>query len=120
MARLRFVHAADLHLDSPFKGIRDLAPQQVAETLCRATFDAYEKIIALCIRERVDALLVAGDIFDSADRSLRAQLRFVDGLARLESAGIRSFICHGNHGPLNGVGGPSCSALGMSPICWRS
>jgi exonuclease SbcD len=102
MARLRFVHAADLHLDSPFKGIRDLAPQQVAETLCRATFDAYEKIIGLCIRERVDALLVAGDIFDSADRSLRAQLRFVDGLARLESAGIRSFICHGNHDPLNG------------------
>jgi DNA repair protein SbcD/Mre11 len=102
MPRLRFVHAADLHLDSPFRGIRDLAPQQVAETLYRATFDAYEKIIDLCIQERVDALLVAGDIFDGADRSLRAQLRFVDGLNRLESAGIRSFICHGNHDPLNG------------------
>ena len=102
MARLKFVHAADLHLDSPFRGIRDEAPEHVAATLHRATFDAYDNIIDLCIRERVDALLVAGDIYDGADRSLRAQLRFVDGLMRLEQAGIRSFICHGNHDPLDG------------------
>ena len=102
MTLLRFVHAADLHLDSPFRGIHDKAPEHVAELLYRATFDAYEKIIDLCISERVDALLVAGDVFDGADRSLRAQLKFIDGLNRLESAGIRSFICHGNHDPLNG------------------
>ena len=102
MARLRFVHSADIHLDSPFRGLRNQAPEHVAETLYRATFDAYQKIIDLCIREQVDALLVAGDIFDSADRSLRAQLKFLEGLNRLESAGIRSFICHGNHDPLNG------------------
>lgn len=102
MARLRFVHAADLHLDSPFRGIRNEAPGYVAETLRRATFGAYENIIALCVEERVDALLVAGDIYDGADRSLRAQLKFVEGLDRLERAGIRSFICHGNHDPLDG------------------
>ena len=102
MARLRFVHAADLHLDSPFRGIRSEAPGYVAEALRRATFDAYDGIIDLCLRERVDALLVAGDIYDGADRSLRAQLRFVEGLKRLDDAGIRSFICHGNHDPLNG------------------
>ena len=102
MAQLRFVHAADLHLDSPFRGIRNEAPDYVAETLRRATFDAYENIIDLCLRERVDALLVAGDIYDGADRSLRAQLRFVDGLKRLGDAGIRSFVCHGNHDPLDG------------------
>ena len=102
MARLRFVHAADLHLDSPFRGIRNEAPDHVAESLRSATFDAYGNIIALCLREQVDALLVAGDIYDGADRSLRAQLKFVDGLNRLESAGIRSFICHGNHDPLDG------------------
>ena len=102
MALLRFVHAADLHLDSPFRGIRAEAPPDVSDTLYRSTFDAYRNIIDLCIRERVDALLVAGDIFDGADRSLRAQLKFVEGLQRLESAGIRSFICHGNHDPLNG------------------
>ena len=102
MARLRFVHAADLHLDSPFRGIRNEAPPHVADALHRATFQAYEKIIDLCLRERVDALLVAGDIYDGADRSLRAQLKFVDGLNRLHAAGIRSFICHGNHDPLDG------------------
>ena len=48
------------------------------------------------------ALLVAGDIYDGADRSLRAQLHFADGLAQLEKAGIRSFIRHGNHDPLDG------------------
>ena len=101
MTRLRFVHAADLHLDSPFGGLRSLAPE-IAETLYQATFNAYGNIIDLCIQEQVDALLIAGDIFDGADRSLRAQRKFVDGLNRLEEAKIRSFVCHGNHDPLNG------------------
>ena len=102
MTRLRFVHAADLHLDSPFKGLREVAPDHVAQALHNATFQAYENIIKLCITEKVDALLVAGDIFDSADRSLRAQLRFAEGLRTLDKAGIRSFVCHGNHDPLDG------------------
>ncbi len=102
MAKLRFIHAADLHLDSPFHGIRSEAPGHVAETLRRATFDAYNNIIDLCLQERVDALLVAGDVYDGADRSLRAQLQFVEGLKRLDAGGIRSFICHGNHDPLDG------------------
>jgi DNA repair exonuclease SbcCD nuclease subunit len=101
MSLLRFVHAADLHLDSPFSGLRGIAPE-IAATLYQATFDAYDRLIALCIEERVDALLVAGDVFDEADRSLRAQLTFVEGLKRLDEAGIRSFICHGNHDPLDG------------------
>jgi DNA repair exonuclease SbcCD nuclease subunit len=99
----RFVHAADLHLDSPFKGIRETEPR-VADILRRATFEAYERVIDLCIVRRVDALLVAGDIFDGADRSLAAQIQFVRGLERLHDAGIRAFICHGNHDPLDGWG----------------
>ena len=115
MTRLKFVHAADLHLDSPFRGIRSEAPDYVADSLRRATFDAYENIVALCLRERVDALLVAGDIYDGADRSLRAQLKFVDGLARLDAAGIRSFVCHGNHDPLDGWE----ARLSLPPGCVR-
>ena len=98
----RFVHAADLHLDSPFTGIRAAAPENVAKTLYSATFDSYRNIIDLCISEQVDALLVAGDIYDGADRSLRAQRVFIDGLCSLDAAGIRSFVCHGNHDPLDG------------------
>ena len=102
MTEFRFVHAADLHLDSPFKGIQTVAPANVHARLMDATFLAYDRIIDLCLSEQVDALLVAGDIYDAADRSLKAQLRFVDGLKRLDAAGIRSFVCHGNHDPLNG------------------
>ncbi len=101
MSLVRFVHAADLHLDSPFKGLRELSPE-IAQTLYTATFDAYDNIINLCLEERVDAFLVAGDVFDSADRSLRAQTKFTEGLQRLDQAGIRSFVCHGNHDPLDG------------------
>ena len=114
MTRIKFVHAADLHLDSPFGGLRNLAPK-IAETLYQATFIAYDNIIDLCIQERVDALLIAGDIFDGADRSLRAQLKFVEGLTRLEEANIRSFICHGNHDPLNGWE----AQLTLPPSCHR-
>ena len=101
MSLVRFIHTADLHLDSPFRGLLEVEPH-VAAALQRATFDAYDLIIEACLAERVDALLVAGDVFDGADRSLRAQLRFADGLRRLDEAGIRSFICHGNHDPLDG------------------
>ena len=101
MPLYHFVHAADLHLDSPFRMLTGAAPEQ-AEMLRRATFDAYDGIVDLCIEQRVDALLVAGDIFDSSDNRLGAQLRFRDGLLRLAQHGIRAFVCHGNHDPLNG------------------
>ena len=101
-SEIRFVHAADLHLDSPFTGLKSSAPTHVADDLCNATFAAYDNIVALCLDEQVDALLIAGDIYDAADRSLRAQLRFADGIHRLAAAGIRSFVCHGNHDPLDG------------------
>ena len=102
MPGIKFVHTADLHLDSPFSGLKNITPDNVTSALRQATFDAYQNIIDLCLEESVDALLIAGDVYDGADRSLRAQLRFVDGLKRLDAAGIRSFICHGNHDPLNG------------------
>jgi len=102
METLRFVHAADLHLDSPFQGVRNNAPEDIATALHDATFAAYERIIDLCIAEEAQALLVAGDVYDGADRSLRAQLRFIEGLKKLDEAGIHAFICHGNHDPLDG------------------
>ena len=102
MKPFRFVHAADLHLDSPFTGVKASAPENVADRLYDATFDAYENIVDLCLSERVDALLIAGDVYDGSDRSLRAQRRFVDGLERLHRGGVRSFVCHGNHDPLDG------------------
>ncbi len=103
MSRFRFVHVADLHLDSPFRGIARRDPH-VAEILINATFEAFDRVIALCIEEKADFLLVAGDSFDAAERSLRAERAFHEGLAALSEAGIRSFVVHGNHDPLESAG----------------
>ncbi|MBN1591972.1 MAG: DNA repair exonuclease [Candidatus Coatesbacteria bacterium] len=97
----KFVHAADLHLDSPFQGLSDDAPE-IRRLLYDATFLAMNNLIDLCIDENVDFLLIAGDLYDSKDRSLRAQLRLRRGLTKLADAGIASYIAHGNHDPLNG------------------
>ncbi|MDE2845207.1 MAG: DNA repair exonuclease [Gemmatimonadota bacterium] len=115
MSLVRFVHTADLHLDSPFQGIRGKVPSYVMEVLREATFAAYDQIVDLCIQKQVDACLVAGDVYDSADRSLRAQIRFVSGLERLDAAGVRTFICHGNHDPTDGWE----ARLALPPSCVR-
>jgi exonuclease SbcD len=115
---VRFVHTADLHLGSPFKGI-DRASPQIAAELRSSTFRTFDSIIRLSIDEHVDAVLISGDIFDSADRSLTAQTAFRRGLQELHDAGIASFICHGNHDPLDGWEAnlsfpPSCHRFGPS------
>ena len=100
MSPVRFVHTADLHLDRPLGGMSE-ANRQVADAVLDATFDTYQRIIDFTIEQQADALLIAGDVYDGADRSLRAQLRFIEGLEQLDRAGIRSFICHGADDPLD-------------------
>lgn len=101
MPAFRFVHAADLHLDSPFQGIREI-DAGIADELKESTFAAFSQIVDLCLNEQVDFLLIAGDVYDGTDRSLRAQLRFRNELERLSNAGISAYIIHGNHDPLDG------------------
>ena len=96
----KFVHAADLHLDSPFKGITT-DNEAIGKILHSATFDAFDALINLCIKEQVNFLLIAGDVYDGFDRSLRAQLKFRDGLARLAGHNIYTFVDQGNHDPAN-------------------
>ena len=101
MNHFSFIHASDLHLDSPFKGVTARSPV-IADMLRSATFDAFNNLVQLCIDKEAQFLLVAGDIYDGADRSLRAQLKFFDGLKRLVDHNITSFVAHGNHDPLDG------------------
>jgi DNA repair exonuclease SbcCD nuclease subunit len=100
-ASFSFVHCADLHLDSPFEGLQAVEPQ-IAAVLRGATFKAFDNVIDLALQERVDFLIVAGDVYDGADRSLRAQLKFRESLQRAFAAGIKCFVGHGNHDPLSG------------------
>jgi len=97
----RFVHCADLHLDSPFEGIHAVEPA-IATKLKGATFKAFDDVINLAIRNYADFLIIAGDVYDGADRSLRAQLRFRDALRHAVEQGIQCFVAHGNHDPLSG------------------
>ena len=101
MRTVKFVHCADLHLDTPFRGLSNVAPD-VGKALNEATFRSFENIVDLSIREHVDFVVIAGDVYQSADRSLRAQLRFRDGLQSLSDSGIPSYVAFGNHDPLNG------------------
>jgi DNA repair exonuclease SbcCD nuclease subunit len=101
MPPFSFIHAADLHLDSPFASMGHNNPE-LASVMRSATFKAFDNVIQLCLDKKVDFLLISGDVYDGADRSLRAQLKFQEGLKILDNAGIRSFVVHGNHDPLNG------------------
>jgi len=62
MKPFRFVHTADLHLDSPFSGI-SYVDERVAERLREATFQTFDNIVDLCIERAVAFLLVAGDVY---------------------------------------------------------
>ncbi len=97
----RFIHCADLHLESPFEGIHSASPE-VAQILREATFRSFENIINLAIQQEADFIVIAGDIYDGADRNLRAQWRFHELLRKAGKSGIKFYISHGNHDPLSG------------------
>src|SRR5215831_10709243 len=103
MESLRFVHAADLHLDSPFRGVGD-ASTALKDRLQAATLGALGRIVDHTIHSKADFLVIAGDIYDSKDRSLRALVSFRKEMERLAERNIPAYIVHGNHAPLNGWG----------------
>lgn len=112
---LRFVHTGDLHLDSPFLGLGQAVPERISSALRDATLRSWERIVRLAIDENVDSVLVAGDVFEGANRTLRAQVAFRDGLERLAQARIPSFVVTGNHDPLSGWE----PAVAWPSLAWR-
>ena len=97
--RFRFLHAADLHLDTPFTGMRRVDASLVA-TLRDATTRAFDNLVKAALEHSVAFVVIAGDIYDGPERGVRAQLAFRNGLDRLAQAGIPSFVVHGNHDPV--------------------
>lgn len=106
----RFLHAADLHLDTPFQGIGRAAPH-VATQLRDASLGALDALVEAAIDEEVDLVLLAGDIYDGASRGLRAQIRLGKAVSRLDAAGIMTVMVHGNHDPVK----EGWSAIGRWP-----
>jgi DNA repair protein SbcD/Mre11 len=95
---MKFVHAADLHLDSPLRGLEaykdDGAP---VERIRTATRQAFRNLIDLCLVERADFLLLCGDVFDDDWRDFRTGLFFTGQLMRLAEADIHVYLVRGNH-----------------------
>lgn len=119
MDSFRFVHTADLHMDSPFRGLMNAAPK-LRDSLQDATLGALERVIDWTIQSNADFLVIAGDLYDSRDRSLRALVSFRRQMERLAERDVPVFIVHGNHDPLNGWGSefllpPNVTTFGSRP-----
>lgn len=96
MSEFTFLHAADLHLDSPLLGLAAKSAD-FAERVEQASRRAFDNLVALAIAEGCHFVILAGDTFDGDLREFRTGLYFLSGMARLRDAGIRVFLIAGNH-----------------------
>jgi exonuclease SbcD len=98
----RFVHAADIHLDSPLRSLA-LRDPALGELIGNATRRAFVAIVDLCLEEKVDALLIAGDLYDGDQTSMKTARFLSDQIRRLDQAGVRTFMIRGNHDALSKI-----------------
>lgn len=99
--QITFIHAADLHLDSPFKGLSRL-PETIFPDIQNSPFHALDRLVALAIEKRVDFVLLVGDLFDNERQSLKAQIHLRDAFAKLNQYNINVYLSYGNHDYLKG------------------
>jgi len=96
----KFLHAADIHLDSPFKGLEQYEGAPVSE-FRGATRRALENLVELAIAERVKFVLIAGDLCDGDWRDYGTGLYLNSQFAKLRDEGIRVIMIRGNHDAAN-------------------
>src|SRR5699024_1894146 len=93
---MKFIHFADAHLDSPFRGLSFL-PSKEFNQIYQAADQSLTRIVDLALAEKIDLVLIAGDTFDSAKPSPRSQLFFAQQIKRLTDAQIQVVMIFGNH-----------------------
>ncbi len=95
---MKFIHTADLHLDSPFLGLKNNGlPDELWEKVHQSTFDSFKRIIDGAIEQQVDFVLLVGDLFDREERSVAADAFLINQLNRLKDHEIEAFVSFGNH-----------------------
>ncbi len=99
---IRFLHTADIHLDSPLKGLESHEDAPV-EQIRGATRRAFDNCIELAIEESVDFLLIVGDLYDVDWKDYNTGLFFAGRMGMLNKAGIPVFIVSGNHDAVNQI-----------------
>jgi exonuclease SbcD len=100
MVAAKFLHAADLHLGAPLESLGEAIDDSTYKRVKALVNKAFDLLIDVAIAEQVDFVVLAGDVYDNAERDPGAQRRFLLGLRRLTGAGIKVFMVHGNHDPL--------------------
>lgn len=98
----RFVHTADIHLDSPLRSL-SLRNAELATLIGDSTRQALVGIVDLCLEEQVDALIIAGDLYDGEQTSMKTARFLATQLARLSQAGIAVYKIRGNHDALSKI-----------------
>lgn len=93
---IRFIHAADLHLDTPFSGLAQISPT-LAKKLRQAPFESLAQIVNTALEKQVDFVLLAGDLYNTQRVNIKAQSLFIEQLTRLDQAEIPVFLIRGNH-----------------------
>lgn len=93
---MKFIHAADLHIDSPLRGLEAYAGAPV-ERVRHATRDALRRLVQLCLDEQAAFLIVAGDLFDHDWKDFNTALFVVHQFQILDKAGIPVLVIRGNH-----------------------
>ncbi len=96
MTSFRFVHTADIHLDSPLKGLAD-HEGRAAERIRTATREAFDNLVGQVIDEEASFFIIAGDLYDGDWRDYQTGLFFVRQMGRLAKAHIPAFVLYGNH-----------------------
>jgi DNA repair protein SbcD/Mre11 len=92
----KFLHAADLHLGSPFAGLA-LKDETVAKRFTAASRDAFSELVTRAIEEQVAFVVVAGDVYDGDWKDTSIGLFFNREVARLQRSGIPLYLLKGNH-----------------------
>lgn len=93
---MKFIHTADVHLDSPLTGL-SAYPDAPADQLRSATRDAFAALVQRAIEEQVDFMVIAGDLYDGTWRDYNTGIYFCKEMGRLKRAGIPVFVLFGNH-----------------------
>lgn len=93
---MKFIHAADIHLDSPLHGLANYQDAP-ADQLRGASRDALVQLVDRAIDENVDFIVIAGDLYDGDWRDYNTGIFFVREMGRLMHASIPAFVLFGNH-----------------------
>ncbi|MFT8345797.1 metallophosphoesterase family protein [Gluconobacter oxydans] len=96
MSSFRFLHAADIHLDSPLRGLSRYEGLPEAE-IRGSTRRALDRLVETALTEKVDFVVLAGDLYDGSWQDVGTGLYMVRALSRLVQAGIRVVTLSGNH-----------------------